>query len=224
MKISCNKDAVFASYIAEYCRKCTNGKNIFLKTSIETVMQKGIAMRKIVLTLLLSAMMLYTSGCAAIIGGIIGHQSGEAVAGAAIGAGLEFGPGIVRGIGQIMANPEKDIKNARIDSQQGQIILPEAAFTPKRLECLTRQLQDIFQANQWTGKLEEKKSRVGCTVFQEKWQCKTKDEVEFEMTVVRKKRGKPGISIEVPADDQNKRSEITIQIFEWLPEAAKRKK
>ena len=181
-------------------------------------------MRKILLTLFLTAITLYTSGCAAIVGGVIGHQSGEAVAGAAIGAGLDLGPDIVRGIGQMIANPEKDIKNARIDSQQGQIILPEAVFTSKRLESLTRQLQNIFQENQWTASLGEKKSGVGCTVFQEKWQCKTKDGVGFEMTVIRKKHKKPEISIKVPANDRSKQSEITIQIFDWLPAAVKQKK
>lgn len=180
-------------------------------------------MRKILLTLFLTAITLYTSGCATILGGIIGHQSGEKYAGAAIGAGFDFGPGIVRGIGRMFANPEKDIKQARIDSQKGQITLPEWTFTPKRLEGLTRQMQDIFQENQWTGNLEEKKREVGSIVFQEKWQCKTKDGVVFEMTVLKEKRKRPKISIDVPADNRSKQSEITIQIFDWLPEAVKRK-
>jgi len=180
-------------------------------------------MRKILLTLFLTAITLYISGCATILGGIIGHQSGEKYAGAAIGAGIDFGPGIVSGIGRMTANPDKAIKHARIDSQKGQITLPEWAFSSKQLEVLTRQLQNIFQENQWTGNLEEKKREVGRTVFQEKWQCKTKNGIEFEMTVLKEKRKRPKISIKVPADNRSKQSEITIQIFDWLPEALKRK-
>jgi len=180
-------------------------------------------MRKSLLTAVLSLALLYGSGCATIVGAIIGNQSGEVLAGAAIGAALDFGPAIVQGVGQMLAKPEKDIHQAEIDSSRGQIILPKSAFTSSRLECLTRHLQEIFTQNQWAAGLTQKKKRVGRTVFEEKWLCKTKDGVEFEMTVRREKNKKPEILVEPLAENADKRSEITIQVFDWLTTAAKQK-
>ena len=136
---------------------------------------------------------------------------------------MDFGEHIVRSIGQIFADPEKDIHKAEIDSAEGQIILPESAFDSKQLGCLTKQMQEVFGANQWSGSLAEKKSKAGCTIFQEKWLCKTKDGIEFEMSVKKEKCKKGRILIEVPGGDTKKRSEITIQVFDWLPDAVKQK-
>lgn len=159
----------------------------------------------------------------AIIGGIIGYQSGELLAGAAIGAGFQYGGDIVNGIGEMISNPVKDVAKAEIDSVAGRIDLPRSAFTINQLGCLTREMQDIFDENKWTWTLQQKKTRSGRIEFMEKWLCKRPDGVEFEMTVLREKSKKPSISITGVSNEGNKRSEITVQIFNWLSSAVKRK-
>ena len=181
-------------------------------------------MKKLLFAALLISTAIYVSGCATIIGGIIGYQSGELLAGAAIGAGVDFGGHIVNGVGEMLADPEKDITKTKLDSVRGRITLPKVAFNPERLASLSENLQGILVENQWQVTLQEKKVRTGNTLFFEKWLCKTADGTDFELTIQRVKCKKPTITITTlnqQQDQPNKTSEITIQVHNWLPQAVK---
>lgn len=73
---------------------------------------------------------LYCSGCATILGGIIGYQSNEMWAGAAIGAALDFGGDIANGLGQMLTDKETRFEQkVSLDSEQGTIELARSDFS-----------------------------------------------------------------------------------------------
>jgi len=81
------------------------------------------------------------SGCATILGGIIGYQSGELVAGAAIGAALDFGGDIANGIGQLLTAKEVRFEQTvSLDSENGKIEFAKSDFSPEKMEKLMRKL------------------------------------------------------------------------------------
>ena len=177
-------------------------------------------MKKVLLTTVLAFVAIYTSGCATILGGIIGHQSGEWAAGAAIGAGIDFGGGIVDGIGWMLTDKETRFEQkVSLDSEQGKICLARSDFSLDRVDKLMRRVEKKFEENGWSYKLIEKKMRVGRTLLSEKWQCANTDG-EFELSVLREKCKGTKITIEPAGDGTLNKSAVTVEIYTWLKEAA----
>jgi hypothetical protein len=161
------------------------------------------------------------SGCATILGGIIGHQSGEAVAGAAIGAAIDFGDDIVNGIGHLLTDKKTRFEQkVSIDSQEGKIEFAKSDFSASKIEMLMCKLAKKFEQNGWASTLIQKKRLQGRTLLSEKWQCKDAGDNEFELIVLREKCKDTQILIEPSDENADKRNAITIHIYNWLKEAA----
>ena len=124
------------------------------------------------------------SGCATILGGIIGHQSGELAAGAAIGAALDFGGDIANGIGYLLTDKKTRFQQkVSLDSEQGKIEFAQSDFSAKKIERLMRKLEKKFEQNGWLYTMGQKKRMTGRTQLLEKWACKNSDGYEFELSV-----------------------------------------
>jgi hypothetical protein len=163
---------------------------------------------------------LYCSGCATILGGIIGYQSNEMWAGAAIGAAVDFGGDIANGIGQMLTDKETRFEQkVSLDSEQGSIELAKSDFSDKRVEQMMRSLETQFQRNGWSHTVVEKKRMKDRTLLYEKWQCKDAQDAEFMLTVLHQKCKPAKISVEQLGQPPINTGVITIQVYEWLKDS-----
>ena len=147
-------------------------------------------LKQVIFISLLSVVAFTCGGCATILGGIIGYQSGEMVAGMAIGAAVDFGDDIVRGIGQ-MTTKEKDLsrdfqKKSTFNAQTGSITLPICPFNQKRTMDLARKLRDTMEKNGWTCQQVEKITHdplISPDRWIETWHCTTDTELPFAFKI-----------------------------------------
>ena len=161
------------------------------------------------------------SGCATILGGIIGYQSGELAAGLAIGAALDFGGDIVNGVGQLLTDKEVRFEQKVIlDTEEGKIEFAKSDFSTEKMERLLRKLEKKFEQNGWSYTMIQKKRHTGRTLLSEKWRCKDGDGKEFELSIVKEKCKNTQILIEPIDEDAPGRHAITVQIYNWFKEAA----
>ena len=120
------------------------------------------------------------SGCATILGGIIGYQSGELGAGLAIWAALDFGGDIVNGVGQLLTDKEVRFEQkVSLDTEEGKIDFSKSDFSAEKMERLMRKLEKKFEQNGWSYTMVQKKRYTGRTLLSEKWRCKDGDDKEF---------------------------------------------
>ena len=201
-------------------------------------------LKRVLLSLVLAAIVFTCSGCATILGGIIGYQSGELAAGLAIGAAIDFGDDIARGIGQMTAK-EKDLqqdfrKKSTFNTNTGEITLPINPFNRQRIMNISDQLRNKFEENNWTCERAEKTvctPFLGPTRWQEKWSCTTENgdsfvfqicfhssrNTKFQICQVSEHSPQPGPNEEnapstPPADSppQDAKAVITGQIYQWI--------
>jgi hypothetical protein len=156
-----------------------------------------------------------------ILGGIIGYQSGELAAGLAIGAALQFGGGIVDGVGGLLTDKETRFEQkVSLDSENGRICLARSDFSPERVEKLVRRLGKKFQENGWSYTPVQKKKRAGCSTLSEKWQCVDAGGGEFELNFSRERCRDTQILIGSVDKGTLSRGEITIEVYRLFREAA----
>lgn len=161
------------------------------------------------------------SGCATVVGGIIGYQSGELAAGLAIGAALDFGGDIVNGVGQLLTDKEVRFKQkVSLDTEEGTIGFAKSDFSSEKMERLTRKLEKKFEQNGWSHTTVQKKRHSGRTLLSEKWRCKDGNDKEFELSILIEKCKDAKISIEPDDEDASSKHAITIQLYNWFKEAA----
>jgi hypothetical protein len=146
--------------------------------------------KSLILSLLLAITLLICSGCGTILGGIIGYQSGELCAGMAIGAAVDFGGDIARGVGQMTAKPKDLVRDfqqkSSLNAPDGRITLPICPFNLKRTMEITRRLQTKFAESGWTFLLIEKTthdSLFSPKSWQEKWSCADDQQQSFEFRI-----------------------------------------
>lgn len=185
--------------------------------------------RHVLFVLLLSFIALTCNGCATILGGIIGHQSGELCAGLAIGAAVDFGDDIVRGVCQVTAreeNLQKDFQEkSTFDAAKGEITIPICSFSRQRIACLTEKLQDTFQDNNWTCQRTLKTVKTpwfGPTRWEENWNCTTAESESVQSFVLKINfRSNRDTEIHIkPADcSAEQTAAITSQVHEWLEQS-----
>ena len=139
-----------------------------------------------------------------------------------IGAALDFGGGVVEGVGQLFTEKEKRFEqNVSLDSEQGKITLARSSFSLDKIEGLVGALEKKFEQNQWHHAPVQKKRRIGHTLFLEKWNCQDAQGNEFELSILREKNKDTQVSVEsVGQGIPNSRSTITTQIYTWLKEAS----
>ncbi len=161
------------------------------------------------------------SGCATILGGIIGYQSGELVAGLAIGAALDFGGDIVNGVGQLLTDKEvRYEQKVTLDTEEGKIEFTKSHFSAEKMERLMRKLERKFEQNGWSYTMVQKKRLTGRTLLLEIWRCKDGGGKEFELSILKEKCKDTQILIEPTDEDALSRHAITIEVYNWLKEAA----
>lgn len=162
-------------------------------------------------------MSFYCSGCATIVGAVIGHQSGEMLAGAAIGAAVDFGDDIAVALGQTFGDEHKQLQEkATLDSEKGCIGLPRSAFSVNKLEKLIILLQKKLEQNSWAYTVTKKKVSKGRILLSETWNCQTADNIIFDLMISYKKNHDPTLKITPTQEHTGKKGEITIQIYQWL--------
>lgn len=165
------------------------------------------------------------SGCATILGGIIGYQSGELAAGLAIGAALDFGGDIANGVGQLLTDKEVRFEQTvSLDTEAGKIEFAKSDFSAEKMERLVRKLEKKFEQNGWSYTMVQKKRRTGRTLLSEIWQCQDSDGNEFDLSILQEKCKDAQISIITTDEDAFSRHTITIKIYNWLKEATIRPK
>jgi hypothetical protein len=188
--------------------------------SQDTVRNKE--MRKIILGVLLIVIACYCSSCATIWGGIIGHQSGELAAGLAIGAAIDFGDDLVRGICYMSADIPKEFKNnSQVDADAGRIQLPGIAFNIERMGKAKRMLKDKMSVNGWKYSVVEKTAKTSlCNKdrYYEKWDCLTQEGAAFELKICYKQDEDAHLTVSIEPDSTGDRAAITSQIYDWLEE------
>jgi len=193
-------------------------------------------LKQIIFLLTLSVIGLTCSGCATILGGIIGYQSGELAAGLAIGAAVDFGDDIARGIGQMTAN-EKNFardfqKKSTFNAQKGEITIPINPFNQKRTMDIASRLQDVIQKNGWTCQQVEKTVHdplICPDRWTETWHCTTDTgqpfafkidfssdrDTRFRIQSIAGCAQKTG-SEAPPNLTQEQTTNITSQLYQWL--------
>jgi hypothetical protein len=146
--------------------------------------------KSIGISLLLVAAAIGGSGCATILGGIIGYQSGELCAGLAIGAAIDFTDEIVRGVGQMTAKKEdlcRDFREkAEFDTQGGEITLPICPFSRQRVMEIVAALKEKFEENGWTYNRIMKttnKNLLGPYHWKEEWKVTTENQRPFTFEI-----------------------------------------
>jgi hypothetical protein len=179
-------------------------------------------MRKIILCGLLIVVACCCSSCATIVGGIIGHQSGELAAGMAIGAAIDFGDDLVRGICYMTADVPKEFKNnSQINADEGTIQLPGIAFTTERMRPVTKMLKDKMTENGWEYKVAEKTAKTclfGKDRFYEHWNCVTQKGEVYDLKICYKQDEDPHLTVCVDPESSVGKGPITSQIYDWLEE------
>jgi len=183
-------------------------------------------LKQITFLLTLSCIALTCSGCATLLGGIIGYQSGELAAGLAIGAAVDFGGDIARGVGQMTAkenNLYRDFqKKSTFNAQRGEITLPICPFNQKRTMDIAFQLRKKFEENGWTCQQTEKTIRdhlICADHWKETWQCKTaqaEPEQSFELKIDFRSNRDTEIRIKCTDHSTEQTAAVTSQIYKWL--------
>jgi hypothetical protein len=165
---------------------------------------------------------LHCSGCATLLGGIIGYQSAELCAGLAIGAAVDFGDDVARGIGQMSAKEEsfcqEYIENTDLNAAAGTIRLPITPFNKKRVFTIISRLEETLEKNGWSQQIMEKTSRnswFGSHLYQ-KWHCTTPDQRVFDLEIRYNSDRDTELMI-LDCSEEN-RIEFTNQIYEWMKE------
>lgn len=179
-------------------------------------------MRKMILYGLLIVIACYCSSCATIVGGIIGHQSGELAAGMAIGAAIDFGDDLVRGICYMTADVPKEFKNnSQINADEGTIQLPGIAFNADRMRPVKQMLKDKMSENGWEYKVAEKTAKTSLfdkDRYSENWNCVTQEGEAFDLEICYKQDEDAHLTVWVKPSSTVDKGPITSQIYNWLEE------
>lgn len=179
-------------------------------------------MRKIILGGLLILVACFCCSCATMLGGIIGHQSGELAAGLAIGAAIDFGDDLVRGICYMTADIPKEFQNnSQVNTDAGTIKLPGIAFNVGRMPAVKRMLKGKMTKHGWEFSVVDKTADTSLFSkdrFSENWACLTKDGKEFDLKICYKQDEDPCLSVRVGSNSKGDKVAITSQIYGWLEE------
>ena len=179
-------------------------------------------MKKLILCGLLIAVACFCSSCATIVGGIIGHQSGEMAAGMAIGAAVDFGDDLVRGVCYMTADIPKEFKNnSQLNANEGTIQLPGIAFNIDRMRPAKEMLKDKMVENGWKYSVTEKTAKTclfGKDRYSENWNCHTQQGDVFDLKICYKQDEDAHLKVTVGPESSVGRRAITSQIYDWLEE------
>jgi hypothetical protein len=179
-------------------------------------------MKKVILSGLLILVACFCCSCATILGGIIGHQSGELAAGLAVGAAIDFGDDLVRGICYMTADIPKEFKNnSQVNAEEGTIQLPGIAFNVGRMPAVKQKLKGKMSENGWEFSVVEKTAKTSLfdkDRYSEHWNCVTKEGKEFDLKICYKQDEDAHLTVWARPDSKGDQETITSQIYHWLEE------
>lgn len=180
-------------------------------------------MRKILLTGFLVLAMVYLSGCATILGGIIGYQSGEACAGMAIGAALDFGGYAIDGIGKLIGGKPKSAEVSESEKIKVYSDMGYIRVNSKFSQCsdLIALLRREFEGASWQIK-DTPAASGDKEISSRMYQCQTAEGKEFTMEVISEKRQDARVYIKCKEDSAELKRLITSQVGIWLAQSIKR--
>jgi hypothetical protein len=188
--------------------------------SVDIVRSKD--MKKVILSGLLILIACFCCSCATILGGIIGHQSGELAAGLAIGAAIDFGDDLVRGVCYMTADIPKEFKNnSQVNADEGTIQLPGIAFNVGRMPAVKQQLKGKMSENGWEFAVVEKTAKTSLFSkdrYSENWNCVTNNGEAFDLKICYRQDEDPHLTVRAGPDSKGNQREITSQIYHWLEE------
>ncbi len=182
-------------------------------------------MKKLILAVVLILVAFNCSGCMTILGGIIGYQSGEAVAGAAIGAGIDITFGVISRIHQKeeeKKQQEKE-KEREIERKEAIKIYPEEGYI--RVGSISAEgkiygdeLKRKFDNIGWqySEVSKERSNDISKRVFS----CKTSDNKEFTLELMRETNQDLLIFIKPAEPNKEFQSMATSQVGIWIREIA----
>jgi len=179
-------------------------------------------MKKVILSVLLILVACFCCSCATILGGIIGHQSGELAAGLAIGAAIDFGDDLVRGVCYMTADIPKEFKNnSQVNAEEGTIQLPGIAFNVGRMPAVKQKLKGKMSENGWKYSVVDKTAKTSLfdkDRYSERWNCVTEEGKEFDLKICYKQDEDAHLTVWARPDSKVDQETITSQIYDWLEE------
>ena len=162
-------------------------------------------MKKFRLVVVLLLSVVCVSGCMPILGGIIGHQSNEAVAGVVIGAALAYGDDIV-----VALFPKRSIT---IDSDLGYIRVDRGLAHGN---TLAHKLKKKFVDHSWRiSETAAKKRRNITEIF---YRSRTADGIEFDLEFFQERGQDLRIYVRPDEKSDELRGMLTSQIGNWVRE------
>jgi hypothetical protein len=179
-------------------------------------------MKKVILGGMLILVACFCCSCATMLGGIIGYQSGELAAGLAIGAAIDFGDDLVRGICYMTADIPKEFQNnSQVNTDEGTIQLPGIAFNIGRMPAVKQELKGKMSENGWEYSVVDKTAHTSLfnkDRYSENWNCVTKEGEEFELKICYRQDEDACLRVQVEPDSKSDKVAITSQIYDWLEE------
>jgi hypothetical protein len=158
-------------------------------------------------------------------GGIIGYQSGEMAAGMAIGAAIDFGDDLVRGICYMTADVPKEFKNnSQINADEGTIQLPGIAFNIDRMRPVKAMLKDKITENGWKYEVSEKTANTSLfdkDRYSENWNCVTQEGEAFDLKICYEQDEDAHLRVTIGPESTVGKGAITSQIYDWLEEISR---
>ncbi len=158
--------------------------------------------RSMVIFVFLVSISLACSGCWTAVGAIIGHQSGELLAGALIGAGIDVGIGLAE-------EADRQSEDLVIESEKGKIY---AKITCNGAE-LIKSIEEAFDGEGWQYTLEVKKVRKNQD-SEARWKIGNESEISIKVQ-------KNKLKLNIKADNKDTRMEFTDKLAELLKDKFK---
>lgn len=182
-------------------------------------------MKKVLLVCVLIMVAVNCSGCMTILGGIIGYQSGEALAGAAIGAGIDITGTII----SHMHNKEKEKKQQEeqkereIKLKEAIKIFPEEGFVRVGSisaggKIYSEELKKKFDNMGW--QYSEVSNEQSPEISKKTFACKTSENKEFTLELMRETNQDLLIFIKPAETNKEFQSMVTSQVGIWIREIA----
>jgi hypothetical protein len=182
-------------------------------------------MKKVLLVVVLMLVAINCSGCMTILGGIIGYQSGEAVAGAAIGAAIDVTGAVLSHIHkkeqeekhqeEEQAREIKRKESIKIYPDEGYIRVGSISAEGKIYgDELKRKFDNIGW--QYREVSKERSPEISKRVFT----CKTSESKEFTLELIRETNQDLLIFIKPAEANKEFQSMVTSQVGIWVREIA----
>ena len=161
--------------------------------------------RNVIMAVLLISMTVGCGGCFTALGAIIGYQSGEILAGALIGAGIDAGIGLAE-------EADRQSENLTIEPEKGRIFA--------KISCngvdFTDSIEKAFDGEGWNYILEYKKIRKN-------QDCEARWGLDDDFGVSIKVQGDK-LKLDVKAKNSDNRKKYTEKIAELLKDKFKSSK